>query len=379
MSTWHDRRSATQRALRAALAAVVLAPLLGLASMGAAEAAEYRTDAFPATWSSPLSGSAGGSVNVYANFGALSRGCTNADDDTSDTYKYYLESGYQAHLGVDLGAPAGAGVYAVAAGTVLWSGYNLSGWGSTNGGQILVQHKTTDGTPFVVTYGHVNPIVAQGINVSAGQKIATIYDMRYDHLHLGLRPGTSTTQAPVIPDARYSNSQCNLSGNTAGMVDPLTYLQARRAPGANIAVKNLANQRFVATEVNYSGAWQAQLRAARTSAPIGGWERYKIFGDCKSTAGCGIIALVNNRYVSAELNYTGSGYGMLRARAGSSTSPSWERFRIEGDCATNCAIKSTWSGQYVAAELNYTGTGYGMLRAARATAPIGGWERWSIS
>ncbi|MBA2729130.1 MAG: hypothetical protein H0U48_00005 [Euzebyaceae bacterium] len=47
-------------------------------------------------------------------------------------------------------------------------------------------------------------------------------------------------------------------------------------------------------------------------------------GDCNS--GCAILALGNGRYVSAELDYTGNGYGMLRARA--TGIGGWERFII---------------------------------------------------
>lgn len=162
------------------------------------------------------------------------------------------------------------------------------------------------------------------------------------------------------------------------MVEPIGYLVPRRPAGANIALLNIRNGRFVAAEIGFSGAWYGMLRAQRTTAPLGGWERFRLDGDCRPASGCGIWSYVAGRYVSAELNYSAPNTGMLRARSLTSGSPSWERFRFEGDCASDCAIRSVWSGLYVAAELNYTGNAYGMLRAARTTAPFVGWERFQI-
>ena len=81
-----------------------------------------------------------------------------------------------------------------------------------------------------------------------------------------------------------------------------------------------------------------------------------------------IRSSANGRYVSAELGYKGSNYGMLRAR--SSRVETWERFTA---CQVwigkyyGTAFKSEANGKWVTAELGYRGSNYGMLRARSST------------
>ena len=87
----------------------------------------------------------------------------------------------------------------------------------------------------------------------------------------------------------------------------------------------------------------------------------------------------NNKYVSAELGYstTSPYYGMLRARASSSSGP-WERFEFcwgVNNNPGNLAIRSLANGKWVSAELGRTGNDYAMLRA-RASS-IGPWETFN--
>jgi hypothetical protein len=87
------------------------------------------------------------------------------------------------------------------------------------------------------------------------------------------------------------------------------------------------------------------------------------------------LAEANYLGVSAELSWTGDGYGQLRARA--TTLGPWERFRLVCVSGTDVyAIRSVESGRYVTAEISWTGDRNGLLRA-RATA-IGPWERFRI-
>jgi len=78
----------------------------------------------------------------------------------------------------------------------------------------------------------------------------------------------------------------------------------------------------------------------------------------------------NKKAVSAELSYTGSVYGLLRAR--SSTVGPWEKFTL---CkyTTYYTIKSNANGLYVSVELGMTGPYNGILRA-RSSA-VGPWEK----
>jgi hypothetical protein len=72
--------------------------------------------------------------------------------------------------------------------------------------------------------------------------------------------------------------------------------------------------------------------------------------------------------------------GLLRQQrrnvAGQGRRPGvWERFNwIYG--LPSSQLQSTWTGQYVSAELDYTGTRYGMLRARSSSADI--WEQFVI-
>lgn len=133
----------------------------------------------------------------------------------------------------------------------------------------------------------------------------------------------------------------------------------------------------------------APAPTARTGAPAETVElltpefadRMRARGAAKAAAGladptCGTVAwqnLYQTRYVSAELDYTGSNYGMLRARA--SIIGPYERFQYCWYSAGYFTLKSLANGRFVSAELSYTGSTYAMLRA-RAYS-IGSWERFT--
>ena len=77
----------------------------------------------------------------------------------------YCSSGY--HYGVDLAAGCGAGIYAAASGTVVYSGYN-GGYGN----YIKIDHGDGIGTG----YGHIRDgglFVGRGQRVDASQLIAS--------------------------------------------------------------------------------------------------------------------------------------------------------------------------------------------------------------
>jgi hypothetical protein len=86
-----------------------------------------------------------------------------------------------------------------------------------------------------------------------------------------------------------------------------------------------------------------------------------------------ILAGGSGLWVSAELDYGGGGYGMLRARA--SQVSAWELFILCTD-GFDWTINAGGNGLWVSTELDYGGTGYAMLRA-RGTSP-GPWEHYTL-
>jgi len=134
-------------------------------------------------------------------------------------------------------------------------------------------------------------------------------------------------------------------------------------------LQSMANGKYVAAELNYTGAGEGELRARSSS--VGSWERFELcFGIGGALAAVAIRSLANGKWVSAELQYTGALYGMLRARA-DRIGP-WETF-----AAINGGLRNQDNWKFVSAELQYTGIRYGMLRA-RANSR-GPWEEFRTS
>jgi murein DD-endopeptidase MepM/ murein hydrolase activator NlpD len=93
---------------------------------------------------------------------------------------HYLNSGafVGGHLAEDIASgkeatTAGAPVYAVADGTVLYAGTNASTYKNV----VLLEHHLGDGTTVCSFYGHLGPpIVKTGDSVSRGDQLATVLD-----------------------------------------------------------------------------------------------------------------------------------------------------------------------------------------------------------
>lgn len=142
---------------------------------------------------------------------------------------------------------------------------------------------------------------------------------------------------------------------------------AQAADCSIVALYSKAAGRYVSAELGYTGSDYGMLRARATS--IGEWERFELcWGRGTQQADFTLRSLANWRYVSAELAYTGSRYAMLRARA--SSYDSWEIF----NGASGWRSKANW--KLVSAELGNTGGYYGMLRARASTA--GPWEAFEV-
>jgi hypothetical protein len=132
-----------------------------------------------------------------------------------------------------------------------------------------------------------------------------------------------------------------------------------------------ANPNYVSAELGWTGNSYGRLRARTDGNHLGPWELFQLI--CVQGPDVyAIRSVANGRYVSAELGWTGSSYGLLRARA--TTIGPWERFRIPATALTT--IRSTANGRYVTAEVGWTGSSYGSLRA-RATA-VGDWEYFVV-
>jgi hypothetical protein len=135
----------------------------------------------------------------------------------------------------------------------------------------------------------------------------------------------------------------------------------------------LANALNVSAEIGYTGSLYGMLRARASS--VGPWEKFDILDLGYPTVA---IRGVNGLYVSAEVGYSRTDplYGMLRARA--STIGPWEQYKLGdsfqyGSGDVKYTIKAV-NGLYVSTELGYTGNEYAMLRARASSA--GPWEQY---
>jgi len=105
-----------------------------------------------------------------------------------------LGGGAEFHAGIDLAAPKGSEVHAVAAGTVSFSGKRGS-----SGNVVEVQH----GDGLTTLYAHLDrPLVAAGDKVGAGQVVATVGSTGRatgPHLHFAVRRyGQAVDPASVL-------------------------------------------------------------------------------------------------------------------------------------------------------------------------------------
>ncbi|WP_184731674.1 fascin domain-containing protein [Saccharopolyspora phatthalungensis] len=145
---------------------------------------------------------------------------------------------------------------------------------------------------------------------------------------------------------------------------------AKPACQSNVSIRSWANNRYVSAELNWGGNGYGTLRARADR--VDAWERFTI---CQNGLASTIRSEANGKYVSAELNWSGNGNGTLRARA--DRVDAWEQFSF-GNCGQDCvSIRSTANGKYVSAELNWSGNGNGTFRA-RADR-VDAWENFAWS
>ncbi|MBV9615855.1 MAG: hypothetical protein JO031_10415, partial [Ktedonobacteraceae bacterium] len=146
---------------------------------------------------------------------------------------------------------------------------------------------------------------------------------------------------------------------------------------------SLANSKYVAAELGYTGGNYAMLRARTASNAIGPWEVFNWYAGVNGAYE--IQSNANGLFVTAELGYTGGNYAMLRARTGSNAIGPWEQFFLYtlngcNPVTTNCQslILSAANNKLVSAELGYTGGNYAMLRARTDPNKAGPWEQFLV-
>lgn len=96
----------------------------------------------------------------------------------------------------------------------------------------------------------------------------------------------------------------------------------------------------------------------------------------------GLTSLATNKLVTAELNYSGYKWGMLRARTPKARVGKWEKFRIctyrdeQGEFLYQ-TLYSVAAQHYVSAEYDYPGADRAMLRAR--SSKVGPWEKFELA
>jgi len=166
---------------------------VGLAT-GAAMPMLRSQDTAPVQASAQLPGRVGqaGTDNRASRNGARGSGASTVDQAAPDIWllpirSYKVTSPFgrrwgRSHLGVDLAAPQGTPIYAVAAGTVTVS-RNSGGYGL----KVTIDH----GDGITSVYGHSSKLLArEGHRVRAGDKIALVGNTGHSfgaHLHFEIR------------------------------------------------------------------------------------------------------------------------------------------------------------------------------------------------
>uniref|UniRef100_UPI0040576247 M23 family metallopeptidase n=1 Tax=Candidatus Electronema sp. TaxID=2698783 RepID=UPI0040576247 len=120
------------------------------------------------------------------------------------------------HLGVDMFAPIGRPVRAIADGVV--HDISTSGWGPGNVA-VMLRHRLADGRWFIALYGHIRNVngLRKGSHVQGCQTVGLVGPYRAgSHLHLGIiAPGK-------LPHAPYGTSK---RGDHNNFIDPVRFLQ----------------------------------------------------------------------------------------------------------------------------------------------------------
>jgi murein DD-endopeptidase MepM/ murein hydrolase activator NlpD len=190
-------RTATDRRIRALIAAALAAALFAAPTTGFAHSVGLNG------WYWPT-----GTSNTGGGGGWLQ----------------YRAAQHSYHLAKDIRARVGTPVYALADGYVYDAYKRLSGY--TPGGAMIVVYKTAEGTPFKALYGHVRGLrYKKGQRVKAGAVLAYVAPCGGSpHLHFGIHPGLSR---PNGPRRNPFMGHSYVRRRYYGWVDPVGYLNTR--------------------------------------------------------------------------------------------------------------------------------------------------------
>jgi hypothetical protein len=134
-------------------------------------------------------------------------------------------------------------------------------------------------------------------------------------------------------------------------------------------IRSLDNNRLVAAEVGYTGSNYGMLRARTPVDQLGLWEKFNLWYDNTVHPTVWVFqSRANLRYIAAEIPAS----GLLRAR--STAIGPWEKFYLGfGPQRPNILIQSQANGLLVAAE-----NGSNSALRARTGLPGGAWEQFDL-
>src|SRR5258705_8085033 len=131
---------------------------------------------------------------------------------------------------------------------------------------------------------------------------------------------------------------------------------------------NVRASRYVAEEQGYSGSLHNVLRARTSAGSVGSWEQFSI---CSSDGGHTVYLTAPSGYlVTAEYNYSGTSYGVLRGRG--QWVDVWETFDVWSENG-KYFLRNVSRGTFVTCRVDYTGSSYNMVKGSGASA--GRWEQ----
>ncbi|MFE2562028.1 endonuclease/exonuclease/phosphatase family protein [Streptomyces sp. NPDC059352] len=135
---------------------------------------------------------------------------------------------------------------------------------------------------------------------------------------------------------------------------------------------------YVSVEVDSTGEGETMLRARKAAATLedlGSWEKFTLHTDDKGWSTT-LRSEGNGNYVTTERNFTGSHQNLLRARG--TTAGDWEKLQLEKQADGTYALKATTNAgdKYVTAEVQDPGNDAGLLRARGDT--VGSWQKFQL-
>ncbi len=133
--------------------------------------------------------------------------------------------GDACHLGVDIKANEGDSVYAIWSGTVRYASMDSGSYGNngTQGGAIIIEHHSRDGSIFYALYGHLkNLAIKDGDKVRAHQFIANIGPWyNSPHLHFGINLDNNASDNTLLKGYT-TDSNCS---DNRGFVEPFNFIE----------------------------------------------------------------------------------------------------------------------------------------------------------